>query len=126
MIPIRKQVINCVAFLIFVFNANCQNKGTTAVPSFPGGKAELDRYLKENMKWTQSQLTVEGTVFVSFIVDSTGNIGSVKVTKSLCESCDKEAVRLVKSMPHWIPAKKEGRHINSDAMVSIPFKLSEN
>jgi len=125
MILIRKLAINFVAFLMLVLNASCQNAvDTTSVPIFPGGEVELDRHVRENMKWKQSQLTIEGTVFVSFTVDSLGDIGDVRVKKSLCKSCDAEAVRVVKSMPKWVPAKKEGKPISSEAIVSIPFKLS--
>jgi len=109
MMHIRKLVISSLAFLVLICNAGCQtNVDSASVPSFPGGKVELDRYIKENMKWTQGQQTIEGTVFVSFIVDSNGNIDNVRVTKSLCESCDIEAARIVKSMPNWLPAKKKG------------------
>jgi protein TonB len=80
--------------------------------------------VEENMKWEQGQLTIEGTVFVSFIVDSIGNIENVRVTKSLCESCDVGAIRIVKSMPNWVPAKGGRRRVSSKAVVPIPFKLS--
>lgn len=125
MILTRRLAINTLFFLVLVINASCQhNNNNTATPGFPGGKVKLEQFIKKNLQWRQGQLTVEGTVFVSFIVDSLGKINDIKVIKSLCESCDQEAVRIVKAMPDWIPAKRNGEPFSSQAMVSIPFKLS--
>jgi protein TonB len=127
MILVRRLTINFVAFLVLVINTSCNHAvSVSSAPGFPGGKAELERFLSENMRWKQSQVTIEGTVFVSFVVNSRGKIGNVRVTKSLCESCDTEAVRIVNSMPNWIPAKKNGKPIGAEAIISIPFKLSGN
>lgn len=57
-------------------------------------------------------------------VEENGKISNIKIQKSLSKSCDKEALRLVKNMPDWIPAKRNGKRIPADAMVSVPFELS--
>lgn len=63
--------------------------------SFPSGKDGLDNYLRENFSWKQGQLSIEGKVYVKFIVGKEGEISGVSVIRGLCESCDKEAIRLV-------------------------------
>lgn len=93
------------------------------IASFPGGREKLDIYFRKNIQWNQSQLTVAGKVFVSFQVKENGSISDVAVVRSLCESCDKEAIRLVRNMPYWIPATKDNLPIESKAFVSIEFKL---
>jgi TonB family protein len=116
-------------FFIMLIGACCQNNHNSSIiesPSFPGGIEARDHYIKENMHWTQSQITVGGTVFVSFLVNEDGKISNVKVEKSLCDACDKEAVRLVRGMPDWIPAQKDGKPVTSKAMIAIRFGLAEN
>ena len=78
-------------------------------PAFPGGQSGLTEYINKNFNWTQGQMTVEGKVFVEFLVDSDGEIKDVKVVRGLCESCDKEAVRLVKIMPRGHRENKTGQ-----------------
>jgi len=115
-----------ISVMLFTGIASCQNQSADSVASFPGGKEQLTIYLKENMEWQQSQLTVEGKVYVSFLVKESGDIADVAITKGLCETCDKEAIRLVKNMPKWIPAKKEGKRIESRVTVPIDFKLYQD
>ena len=112
-----------IAVLSFFLSASCQSQTPDSIASFPGGKKQLDIYLKKNMQWQQSQLTVEGKVYVSFLVTENGDIVDVEVVKGLCESCDKEAIRLVKNMPNWIPAKKGRKSIESKVTLPIDFKL---
>lgn len=112
-----------VSLALLISSASCQSQGTDSAASFPGGKEELDDYLKKNMQWQQGQLTVEGKVYVSFLVTEDGNVTDVVVEKGLCESCDKEAIRLVKNMPNWLPAKAGGKNIESKIILPIEFKL---
>lgn len=92
-------------------------------PSFPGGEAGLTDYIYKNINWTQGQLTVEGKVFVEFLVDIDGKIKDVKVVRGLCESCDKEAILLVKNMPVWTPGKENGKTVKTQMILPIKFGL---
>lgn len=92
-------------------------------PTFPGGNAGLAEYIRKNFRWTQGQLTVEGIVFVEFVVDTDGKIKDVKVVRGLCESCDKEAARLVGTMPQWIPGAENGKKVNTRMTLPIKFGL---
>lgn len=93
-------------------------------PKFPGDASGLKKYLKENYKWQQGQLTVEGTVFVSFLVSEDGKISDVKIARGLCAPCDQEAMRLVKEMPNWEPAIHEGKPISTRMTLPIKFGLT--
>lgn len=113
-------------YAILTISFACQNKLQTqydTLASFPEGKPELEKYLAENTKWQQGQLTIAGKVFISFEVTKDGYITDVKVVKGLCNTCDAEAIRLVKGMPRWTPATINGQSVSSEATVVVHFKL---
>ena len=66
---------------------------------------------------------IEGKVLVSFVVDNKGNIKDISLTKSANEFLDKEALRVVKSMPKWNPGKKDNKKVNVKLTLPISFKL---
>ena len=111
---------------MLLFSIYSQGVRNDSVAQFYGGKKKLNMYFKENMKWKQGQFTVEGKVYISFIVSKNGNINQVKIIRSLCSTCDIEAIRLIKNMPNWIPAKKNGKYIQSEIILSVDFRLSNN
>ena len=94
-------------------------------PEFPGGTNELDKYLRENWQWREPKDTVEGNLFMSFIVKANGEITDVSVLKGLgCKSCEDEAFRLIKGMPKWLPAQANGKPIDHKASLRIMFQSS--
>ncbi len=95
------------------------------MPEFPGGQAELLKYLSNNLKYPviAQEQGVQGTVSIRFVVDKEGNVGEVEVRRSLDPSCDKEAVRVVKSLPKWIPGKQNGRPVSVYYNVPVRFRL---
>lgn len=92
-------------------------------PSFPGGQTALKEYIDKNFNWTQESSTVKGKVFVEFVVDIDGKIGDSKVTRGLCDTCDKEALRLVANMPTWIAGTENGKKIATKMVLPIKFGL---
>ena len=80
------------------------------MPSFPGGQAALMQYLASNIKYpvVAQENGVQGRVIVSFVVERDGSISDVKVARSVDPSLDREAQRVVKSMPKWKPGKADG------------------
>ncbi|MGV2541757.1 TonB family protein, partial [Bacillus pumilus] len=80
------------------------------MPSFPGGNAALMKYLGDNIKYpvVAQENGVQGRVVVSFVVERDGSITDVKVVRSVDPSLDREAVRVVSTMPKWIPGKQNG------------------
>lgn len=82
-------------------------------PEFPEGEEAFIQYLNENLVYPKSafERKVEGKVVVSFVVEADGSITNVKVANSVDEDLDKEAVRVVKAMPKWIPGKHKGKAV---------------
>jgi protein TonB len=95
------------------------------MPSFPGGQAALMQWLGKNIKYpvVAEENGVQGRVVVTFVVEKDGSITDVKVVKSVDPSLDKEAARVVKSMPHWIPGKQNGSAVRVKYTVPVTFKL---
>lgn len=82
-------------------------------PEFPEGEEAFIQYLNENLVYPKSafERKVEGKVVVGFDVEADGSITNVKVANSVDEDLDKEAVRVVKAMPKWIPGKHKGKAV---------------
>ena len=95
------------------------------MPSFPGGPSALMKYLSENVRYpvVAQENGVQGRVVVSFVVEKDGHITDVKVVRSVDPSLDKEAARVVKSMPNWIPGKQNGSAVRVKYNVPVSFKL---
>ena len=95
------------------------------MPSFPGGQAALMQYLASNIKYpvVAEENGVQGRVIVQFVVGKDGSISQVKVVKSVDPSLDKEAARVVSSMPKWVPGKQNGQAVNVKYTVPVTFKL---
>lgn len=97
------------------------------MPSFPGGPQALYEYLARTVKYPQvaEENGVQGRVIVSFVVDLDGSITDAKVVKSVDPSLDKEALRVTKSMPNWIPGKQKEETVRVKFTVPVTFKLQE-
>ena len=95
------------------------------MPQFPGGEAELMKYISNNIKYPTMAMenNIQGRVVVQFVVTSTGKIGEVKVVRAKDPDLDKEAVRVVKSLPNFIPGKMNGQAVNVWYTLPITFKL---
>jgi protein TonB len=95
------------------------------MPSFPGGEAERNKFLAENIVYPQqaTENGIQGTVYVSFVVDSKGNVTDVKVLRGIGGGCDEEALRVVKMMPQWHPGKQNGKLVRVLFNMPIYFKL---
>ena len=95
------------------------------MPSFPGGPSALMQYLSSNIKYpvVAEENGVQGRVVCTFVVERDGSITDVRVIKSVDPSLDKEAVRVVKSMPKWIPGKQNGSAVRVKYTVPVTFKL---
>jgi protein TonB len=95
------------------------------MPQFPGGQAALLEYLAKNIKYpvVAEENGIQGKVIVTFVVERDGSITDVKVVKSVDPSLDKEASRVVKSMPKWQPGKQNGSAVRVKYTVPVQFKL---
>ena len=95
------------------------------MPSFPGGPSALMQYLSSNIKYpvVAEENGVQGRVVCTFVVERDGSITDVRVIRSVDPSLDKEAVRVVKSMPKWIPGKQNGSAVRVKYTVPVTFRL---
>ena len=98
------------------------------MPEFPGGVAGLMRYLSENIKYPPeaAKNDIEGRVIVQFIIDETGQVGEVKVVRSVSDELDAEAVRVVKTLPKFEPGRQDGEAVSVWYTLPINFKLQGN
>ncbi len=85
----------------------------------------LARYLKKNLHYPDAarESFVEGMVAVRFFVDEHGEISDVKLLRGIGAGCDEEAVRVVKNMPRWTPARYKNRPVRSVVTLPVQFKL---
>lgn len=95
------------------------------MPFFPGGDKKLMEYLKENIRYPEAlaDSCVQGRVVCSFVVEKNGSISNVKVAKSLDPLLDEEAVRVVNSMPKWIPGRQNGVAYRVRYYIPVNFRL---
>ena len=93
------------------------------MPEFPGGENALRKFLAENYRYPEDAIenNIEGKIFVTFVVRSSGKINDIKVLKGLCTSCDEEAIRVINSMPKWKPGHQRGKAVS--VQFTIPFIL---
>ena len=94
-------------------------------PSFPGGEEARLKWLQDNLVYPSqaSEAGIQGLVQVGFVVEKDGSITDVKVVKSIHSLLDREAVRLVKGMPKWIPGKQNGNTVRAYFTQPIRFVL---
>ncbi len=96
------------------------------MPSFPGGEVEMQKFIRDNLKYPviAQENGIQGRVTIRFVVTKDGTISDVQVLRGIDSSCDKEAVRVVKAMPKWIPGKQNGRNVPVYFTLPVIFKLN--
>lgn len=95
------------------------------LPEFAGGEKARNRFLAENITYPMSATLegIQGTVYVSFTVDKTGNVTNVKLLQGIGGDCDAEAIRVIQLMPKWIPGTENGQPVDMIFNMPIYFKL---
>lgn len=95
------------------------------MPEFPGGDRAMLAFLGKTVKYPTIDLErgVSGTVYISFVVEKDGSIGNVTVLRGINESLDREAMRVVQSMPRWKPGKQGSQTVRVSYQVPITFKI---
>jgi len=95
-------------------------------PVFPGGIPAFNKYLIKNVKYPEVAKVVglSGKVYVSFIVERDGSVSDAKPVKCMGAGCESEAVRVVSSMPNWIPGAMDGKPVRVQYTVPINFFMT--
>jgi TonB family protein len=95
-------------------------------PTFPGGMEKFYQFVFKNLNYPGEarKRGITGKMFVEFVVDSTGNIPTeeVKVIKGLCESCDREVIRVIRMSPRWIPGTINSIPVRQKMVMPIIFQ----
>lgn len=95
------------------------------MPMYPGGEGALLGYLRDNIHYptVAAENGVQGRVVVGFVVERDGSITDVKILRGVDPSLDREAMRVVKSMPKWTPGKQNGSAVRVKYQVPVSFRL---
>ncbi len=95
------------------------------LPQFPGGDLALRKYISKSVKYPSiaQENGIEGKVFVTFIIDETGKVVEPHISKGVDPVLDKEALRVVNTLPDWKPAKQRGKNIAAPYTVQVSFSL---
>lgn len=95
------------------------------MPMYPGGDAALMGYLRDNIKYptVAAENGMQGRVVVGFVVERDGSITDVNILRGVDPSLDREAMRVVKSMPKWTPGKQNGSAVRVKYQVPVSFRL---
>ena len=125
-----KNVISLFFLLLFLrmpfSDSHAQKKGDKIVmPEYPGGESELHKYIISELQYPYEAVVNKeaGEVLVAFSVGMDGYISGVRVVRSVSESLDAEAVRVVSKMRPWIPGKKNGCPVRAEMTIPINFKV---
>ena len=97
-------------------------------PEFPGGMAELMKYLQKNIRYPKvcKEQGLQGRVIVQFVVNTDSTISDVKVVKPVNPHFDQEALRVVKAMPKWKPGTQCGKPVRVRFTLPVTFRLPED
>ena len=96
-----------------------------SMPSFPGGMSKLTEYLKSNLHYPQlaKEMNITGRVFVTFVIEKDGSVSGTKLLRGIGGGCDEEAIRVVESMPKWIPGAQRNKPVRVQYNLPINFRL---
>lgn len=113
---------------IYIPDLSDVNLTADTLPSFPGGSAALSEYLSRNIKYPVRAMenNESGKVIVRFVVENNGRITRAHIIKSVSYYLDEEALRLVNSMPKWIPGKIDGKDVAVAQLIPFEFKNPED
>lgn len=114
-----------VMMLTFIAGSAFAQKDEIIMPQYPGGEKALHEYILSELTYPVEamQNNEVGEVIVGFSIGIDGSVSSVRVLKSVSPLLDKEALRVVKGMRYWYPAKKNGRLVRADMSIPINFKV---
>lgn len=92
-------------------------------PEFIGGDEARIKYINENINYPEDALEsgIQGTVYITFVVEKDGSITNVRVLRGIGGGCDAEAMRVIKSMPKWKPGKQDGEAVRTQFNMPIKF-----
>lgn len=132
-------LIFCLLFVVFGYSQKNTTKVTFKVqktdetiydsvevmPKFPSGNMELRRYIVSNLQYPERAMEngASGRVFVSFIVNTKGEVTNPVVVQSVDQDLDAEAIRVIRTLPLWNPGTQDGNAVNVRYTIPVSFVL---
>lgn len=97
-------------------------------PQFPGGAEALYKFIEDNLRYPPlaAENNIGGRVFIQFVVDTDGTIQNPRILRDIGGGCGQEALRIVKLMPKWIPAKQDGKDVAALFTLAVTFDNKKN
>ena len=96
-------------------------------PGFTGGEAEMIKYLQTNIKYPQmeKEAGIQGKIYIKFVIELDGTVTNIQVIKSVSgtKNFEKEALRVIKNMPSWVPGKINGKAVRVNCTIPVSFKI---
>ena len=113
--------------IIIVKENNVIYVAAEMMPEFPGGQAELMKYLSSNIRYPSIAMeeNIQGRVIASFVVEIDGKISNIEIVRGLGGGCDEEVIRIIKNMPKWKPGKNRGETVRVKFALPVKFSLQE-
>ena len=95
------------------------------MPVFPGGQTGMMKYLSDNIKYPEEaqEAGIEGRVFTRFVINEDGSVSDVEILRGVHPLLDAEAIRVVKTMPKWTPARQDGKTVKVKYALPLVFRL---
>ena len=95
------------------------------MPEFPGGTEALLKYIAENVVYPEQAKndTIQGTVYLKFVVDKTGKVTQTEVIRGVHPLLDEESIKVVNSLPEWTPGRKSGKNVDVAMQIPIKFQI---
>jgi periplasmic protein TonB len=95
------------------------------MPEFPGGETELRKFIASNIRYPEiaKENGSQGKVYIFFVINAEGGVEQIEIKRSLDPFLDKEAIRVIQSMPKWSPGKQSGVPVKVAFTIPINFQL---
>jgi len=103
-------------------------KEVEKAPQFKGGQSELINFIVTNIQYPEKARDkgISGTVYISYVVEKSGEITNAKVKRGIGGGCDEEALRIVNLMPNWDPGENKGKAVRVAMVLPFKFNLEES
>lgn len=125
-LPVPANVLNNPATLPAKDQKTYDVSAIDVVPQFPGGAAQLARFIQTNLHYPPmaKEKKIQGNVYVSFFVEKEGTLRNIEIKQGLGNGCDEEALRLVRSFPLWTPGTLGGNPVTTYYILPVAFQLN--
>ncbi len=117
--------INPITAQTDIKNTHQNTQVLDKLPEFPGGEGALMKYIASNVQYPKLAIEkkISGIVIVSFVVNEKGKVIEAKLTQKVSPCLDKEALRVVNSMPKWKPGEKDNKPVKAIMQIPVNFRM---